>query len=145
MTRQQQPARQGNVVALNPTALQPSRTRLDVIQQWHQDKAACQQDKAVAAIHISITAAGVLQTEGVCIEPEHAQAILEAIPNLISRLETTAANHHTKSRPHPVHQLMARGFRNHPDKLGPSILWMPNGSGKTGALDALIALKRART
>jgi hypothetical protein len=78
-----------NVIRLDIKNIAPHPGRLRAMRQWHQARAASL-DQDLAAIHISITADGSIKTEGICMEPVHAQALLEAVPRLVERLQFAA-------------------------------------------------------
>jgi hypothetical protein len=84
-TQNQRKKRQSNVIQLDAKIPAPHPERLDVMRKWHQDKAAAD-SQALAAIHLSLTEFGTIKTEGVNVEPEHAKALLDALPRLAARL-----------------------------------------------------------
>ena len=61
--------------------------RLETIRQWHQDQAA-NEDGFVAALHISITASGIIQSQALCIEPEHKDILRGELMRTIERLDS---------------------------------------------------------
>jgi hypothetical protein len=61
--------------------------RLETIRQWHQDQAA-NEDGFVAALHISITASGIIKSQALCIEPEHAAILRGELLSTIKRLDS---------------------------------------------------------
>lgn len=121
-----------NVVQLELTRAAPHPERLEAMRQWHQEK-AFHDDQDLAAVHISITADGSIKTEGICMEPVHAQAMLAAIPKLIERLQSAAG---IQPRPRNIQQLIGRGHRSFPP---PSNRWGSNTTGMSMLLDSMLA------
>lgn len=99
MTGRQVRQRQGNVVPLNRPPIEPSHERLNAIQRWHRGQAESEAH-TVASLNISITVTGTMRIEGICIEPEHATAMLLAIPAIRQRLvcEISGESHITHKK-----------------------------------------------
>ncbi len=65
------------------------RARLAELRQWFTEQA---QDRSghVAAVSVTITGNGMVNTSGCGIEPEHASVILEELKGVVARLEAIA-------------------------------------------------------
>ena len=61
--------------------------RTTTIKQWHINQ-AISDAKPVATLNIAITAQGSIVTQGVCIEEEHAQAMLQELAAITRRIKT---------------------------------------------------------
>lgn len=75
----------------------PRRARLVELRQWFTDQA---QEPAghVAAVSVSVTGDGMVNTSGCGIEPEHAAVILEELRTVAARLEAIVAGQAPASR-----------------------------------------------
>jgi hypothetical protein len=90
--------RVANVIPFRPSKVKPSTPnhlahhpeRIAAVQAYFLRQSG--QSETVAAVTISVTSTGMLVTEGVAIEPEHALAMLLALPTLRTRLENTVAS-----------------------------------------------------
>lgn len=154
MPRKKEPPleERNNVIPLRLSPRAPHPDRLAAMQEWHQDKAASA-NQDVAAIHMSITTTGTVKTEGVGMEPEHALALLNALPKVIARLEIVAgvAPQRVKE-PAAVYQLVRRaqdakpGHTRHlrQQKSGyPGIIVGTNSGGMSdGLLRAMLLTSR---
>jgi len=65
------------------------RARLAELRQWFTDQAQ-EPSGHVAAISVSVTGDGMVNTSGCGVEPEHAAEILEELKGVIQRLEVIA-------------------------------------------------------
>jgi len=87
MTNPKEAKRQSARVALLNQDANPNQERITKIKQWHIDQAIAD-TKPVATLNITVTAAGTIVTQGVCIEKEHAQAMLVELQAVIRRIQS---------------------------------------------------------
>jgi hypothetical protein len=86
-------------LSLLATDYNPSQERIAKIKRWHIDQAVSEA-RPVATLNISITAAGEIVTQGVCIEQEHAQAFLAELQAVARRIKAQIR------KPHPTLSLV---------------------------------------
>lgn len=77
--------RTGARVALLNVVPDANKERIAAIKQWHIDQ-AIGDTKPVALLAIAITASGEIVTQGVHIEPEHAQAMLPELGRITATI-----------------------------------------------------------
>ena len=86
--RKTPPHPSAEIVDLNAKLLEPHPERLNQIAHWHIDRAT--QRDTVALLHIRITSAGFVCTDGVAIEPEHAALMLDELADVMRKLQRVA-------------------------------------------------------
>lgn len=86
------------------------RTRLAEMRQWYTDQAQ-EPSGHVAAVSVSITGNGMVNTSGCGIEPEHAAVILEELKGMMIRLEVIATGQTSAVSTGRPHQCKVIPFR----------------------------------
>lgn len=90
---------QRNVERLRNYKPHPSRT--DAVKQWHLESIS-ESDPAVAIIHLSVTASGIIRCKGLGLDPLHAEILLEELDMAKARLTDYLAAHAGQTNVSPL-------------------------------------------